>query len=104
MTISGSAGFLATSLSSLPNPIVVGKFLEAAQADEYVRITNIANGSLADTVVITADGNISQQSGIYEQYSDSNPATWTNDVEYRINEDGELVFDRAPDNLSLIHI
>ena len=98
MTISGSAGFLATSLSSLPNPIVVGKFLEAAQADEYVRITNIANGSLADTVVITADGNISQQSGIYEQYSDSNPATWTNDVEYRINEDGELVFDRAPDN------
>ena len=98
MTISGNVGFLATALSSLPNPIVVGKFLEAAQADEYVRITNIANGSLADTVVITADGNISQQSGIYEQYSDSNPATWTNDVEYRINEDGELVFDRAPDN------
>ena len=99
MTITGNVGFLATALSSLPNPIVVGKFLEAAQADEYVRITNIANhGSLADTVVITADGNISQQSGIYEQYSDSNPATWTNDVEYRINEDGELVFDRAPDN------
>ena len=55
MTITGNVGFLATALSSLPNPIVVGKFLEAAQADEYVRITNIANhGSLADTVVITS--------------------------------------------------
>jgi len=98
MTISGDSGTTAATLSGLPNPIAVGKFLEAAQADEYVRITNIADGAVADTIVITADGNISQQSGVYEQYSDSNPASWTNDVNYRINADGELVFDRAPDN------
>ena len=98
MTISGDSGTTAATLSGLPNPIAVGKFLEAAQADEYVRITNIADGAVADTIVITADGNISQQSGVYEQYSDSNPASWTNDVSYRINADGELVFDRAPDN------
>jgi hypothetical protein len=96
MTISGDAGFDVATLTNLANPIIVGKFLQANQDGEYVRITNIASGSIADTVVITADGDISQQINIYEQYTNSTGATWANDVEYRINDDGELVFKDAP--------
>ena len=96
MTISGDAGFDVATLTNLANPIIVGKFLQANQDGEYVRITNIASGSVADTVVITADGDISQQINIYEQYTNSTGATWANDVEYRINDDGELVFKDAP--------
>ncbi|MBD45140.1 MAG: hypothetical protein CMC65_07985 [Flavobacteriaceae bacterium] len=99
MTISGDAGFDVATLSALPNPIIVGKFLEANQADEYVRITNIQPGAVSNSVVITADGDISQQINIYEQYTNSNGATWNNDVEYRIDDNGNLVFKDAPDSV-----
>ncbi len=100
MIISGDAGFTDATLANLPNPIVAGKFLAAAIAEEYVRITDISNhGSIANAVVITADGDISQQIGVYEEYSDATTgAKWTSDVQYRIDDNGNLVFATAPDD------
>jgi len=97
--LQGGATFDDQTLANLPNPIVAGKFLKAAQADEYVRITSVAvHGSIADAVLITADGDISQQIGVYEEYSDATAgATWTSDVQYRIDDNGNLVFETAPD-------
>ena len=93
--LSGDAGFDDTFLANLPNPVLVGKFLEARQDDEYVRITAI-NNQPGNKVLITADGNISQQGGQYEEYADSaNPATWANDVLVKV-EDGNLIFSEAP--------
>ena len=90
--------FDENTLANLPNKIVAGKFLKAQQADEFVRITNVAvHPSLADAVLITADGDISEQIGVYEEYSDSLiGAEWTNDVNYRIDSNGNLVFETAP--------
>jgi hypothetical protein len=93
--MSGDNGFDDTVLANFPNPILVGKFLQAEQADEYVRITAIQNQA-GNKVKITADGNISQQGGQYEEYSDSSsPATWANDVLVKV-EDGNLIFSEAP--------
>ena len=97
MIISGDAGFTDATLASLPNPIVPGKFLQAAQADEYVRITAI-NNQAGDKVEIIADGAISQQIGVYEEYSDASAgATWNADVQARIDDNGNLVFSAVPD-------
>ena len=92
--------FDANTLANLPNPIIGGKFLKGAQLDEFVRITSVANhGSIADAVIITADGDISQQIGDYEFYSDSiTGASWTVDVPYRIDDNGNLVFDVSTNN------
>lgn len=97
MVISGDAGFTDATLAGLPNPIVPGKFLQAAQADEYVRITAI-NNQAGDKVEIIADGAISQQIGVYEEYTDSTAgATWNADVQVRLDDNGNLVFAAAPD-------
>ena len=97
MSIKGDNTFDINTLTNLPNPIIVGKFLVGAQTDEFVRITNIAAGA-ANEVIITADGNISQQIGVYEEYVDSTGAVWNADVNYRLRADGNLVFERAPDS------
>ena len=99
MIIVGDTGFDDQTLANLPNPITTNKFLEAAIDDEYVRITAIANhATIANAVLITADGNISQQGGIYEQYSTAaTGAEWNSDVQYRIDANGNLVFASAPD-------
>ena len=97
MVISGDAGFTDATLAGLPNPIVPGKFLQAAQADEYVRITAI-NNQAGDKVEIVADGAISQQIGVYEEYTDSTAgATWNADVQVRLDDNGNLVFAATPD-------
>ena len=99
MVISGDAGFTLTTLANLPNPIVVGKFLQAAQTDEYVRITAI-NNQAGDKVEIVADGAISQQIGVYEEYTDAaSGATWNADVQARIDDNGNLVFSATPDSV-----
>ena len=99
MVISGDAGFTLTTLANLPNPIVVGKFLQAAQADEYVRITAI-NNQAGNKVEIVADGAISQQIGVYEEYTDAaSGATWNADVQARIDDNGNLVFSATPDSV-----
>jgi len=99
MVISGDAGFTDATLAGLPNPIVVGKFLQAAQTDEYVRITAI-NNQAGDKVEIVADGAISQQIGVYEEYTDSTAgATWNADVQARIDDNGNLVFSATPDSV-----
>ena len=99
MIISGDAGFTLTTLANLPNPIVVGKFLQAAQTDEYVRITAI-NNQAGNKVEIVADGAISQQIGVYEEYTDaSSGATWNADVQARIDDNGNLVFSATPDSV-----
>ena len=85
-------GTNAAALAALATPIIVGKFLHAAQADEYVRITAINDQGA--NVEIIADGAISQQGGVYEQYSDAaNPATFVAPgVDARIDDNGNLVF------------
>tara|TARA_B110000238_G_scaffold96014_1_gene104803 strand:- start:9353 stop:12292 length:2940 start_codon:yes stop_codon:yes gene_type:complete len=96
LVISGDAGFNAATLAALPNPIVVNKFLQSAEADEFVRITGI-NDQAGDKVEITCDGNISQQIGVYEEYSDTvTGATWIADVQMRVDENGNLIFASAP--------
>jgi hypothetical protein len=93
--MSGDAGFDDTFLANLPNPVLVGKFLEGLQDGEYVRITAI-NNQAGNKVLITANGNISQQGGQYEEYVDSTqPATWANDVLVKV-EDGNLIFSATP--------
>ena len=100
MKIVGDAGFTKVTLANLPNPIVAGKFLKSSIADEYVRITAIDDVAGEDAVQITADGPINQQIGVYEEYSDSTAgATWNADVNYRIDSNGNLVFETAPDSV-----
>ena len=95
---------LSSVLAALPNPIVVGKWLNAEQDGEYVQITDIQNVPGAATGAIQgkiiANGNIDQSIGVYEHYEDSTtPASWNADVQVKVNEDGNLVFSAAPDNL-----
>ena len=100
MEIRGDAGFNKLTLANLPNPIIAGKFLKSSIADEYVRITSIEDVAGEDAVQITADGPISQQIGVYEEYSDSTAgAIWNADVNYRIDSNGNLVFETAPDSV-----
>lgn len=100
MEIKGDAGFNKLTLANLANPIVAGKFLKSSIADEYVRITAIDDVAGEDAVLITADGPISQQIGVYEEYSDSTSgAVWNADVNYRIDSNGNLIFETAPDSV-----
>jgi hypothetical protein len=99
LIISGDAGFDSTTLANLPNAIIAGKFLQAAAADEFVRITGI-NDQAGNKVQIVCDGAISQQIGVYEEYTDSTAgAQWTSDVQVRLDDNGNLVFSATPNSV-----
>ena len=97
------AGTTPATLSALPNPIQVGKWLHAEADGEYVQITavNDVTGNAGELQVqIVASGNIDQSIGVYEEYTASTqPATWTGtDAQVRVDENGNLIFSRAPEN------
>ena len=92
LVINGGAGNTAANLAAA-HTIVVGKYLEAYTAGEYVKITNISDTG-AGQVTILADGPISKS---YEAYSIGTPADFSGTpADFSINADGNLEATVAP--------